>query len=159
MSQYTNDKPLKFFGTEPGQLPLGTYRFKVGNIKPEKHYRKMADGTPQAIIPLLTELPDATGYASASFFFKPGSLQRVADFVEIVTGTRPALDAISTSTGFKAQLEKCVKRHVVATVALSKPNKAGKVYVNVTEFKPDSFDIAQAPKAPAADETPDDLPY
>lgn len=158
---HQHDKPLRFFGTEPDKMPLGTYRFKVGNIKPEKHYKKMADGTPMAIVPLLTETDEATGYTSATFFFKPNSLQRVADFVEIVTGSRPALDAISTSTGFKAQLEKCVKRHLIATVQMSKPNKAGKVYVNVSDFKPDTYDATQAsPGAAAASEPePDDLPY
>lgn len=148
-----NDKtPIEFFGTEPGKLPMGTYRFRVSRINPEKHYKKGADGTPQARIPLMTDDLAAshgkTGYIQAVFFFRPDSLKRVADFVEVATGTRPALDAINTSQGFKAQLEKCVGTKLIATVAESKPNKAGKVYVNVGAYQPDSYD--HAPSQPAA---------
>lgn len=140
----TYDKPMKFFGDQPDQVPFGTYTFKVGRINPDKHYKKLQDGTAIAIVPLKCDMPDCLAYTSSTFFFKPQSLKRVADFVEIVTGDRPTLQAIETSNGFKAQLEKCVGLTVRATVTAGKPNKNGKSYVNVGEFQRDSFE-APAP--------------
>ena len=142
------DKPMKFFGDQPDQVPFGTYTFKVGRINPEKHYKKLNDGTAIAIVPLKCDLPDCMGYTSATFFFKPQSLKRVADFVEIVTGQRPTLQAIETSNGFKAYLEKCIGNTVRATVSKGKVGANGKAYVNVGDFKADSYDAPANTAAP-----------
>lgn len=157
------DKPMKFFGDQPEHVPFGTYTFKVGRINPEKHYKKLQDGTAIAIVPLKCDLPDCLGYTSTTFFFKPQSLKRVADFVETVTGQRPPLQAIETSNGFKAYLEKCVGLTVRATVSKGKVAANGKAYVNVGDFKPDSYEApansaptrsapAPAPETPAEDD-------
>lgn len=178
MSDHTKfkDEPKKpkayFYASDRGpRVPYGEYTFAVQKITDNKDdpkfntFKTSAAGASYASVSLRCEWNGHNAYENATFFFNPRGLPRLADFVEACTGTRPTLAAIETKQGFRSQIEKCVGRWLKATVQLGKPNKNGKAFNEIVDFKPDIAPVPETqarstsaqPQAPAP--TPDDVPF